>query len=419
VSESTPAPFAPTADTERYLPRAASERALTELESALRDGATRILLHGPPGIGKTLLVRVLEQRAASSFRLAEATYPALPSADLCSWVLRALGEDAGEDPEETLLALASRDRERPLLLLVDDAHSLPPETTSRLRTLTERAGGALRVLAVATAGEAAYALDEALAPERDVRFDEPMSPTELADYVATRLDSAAIPAAVRRRFDAAALARLHDESEGLPGALHHGATALLRGTPSRVPMQAGEPAAMDRTAPIAAPEPLTSEAAPEGGRGRSRQGLLVALLLAALGLGWWALSPSGERPAPEPPLPAPAQLEVESPARDVRARAPFAPDPDSEAATMLDGGFDPGQSTPTPQPVSAETPFTVHVNATPWAEIELDGSPLGVTPLAAIEVEPGRHRFRARMADGRVLQRDVVLSPERRHLVFE
>jgi NAD(P)-dependent dehydrogenase (short-subunit alcohol dehydrogenase family) len=52
-------------------------------------------------------------------------------------------------------------------------------------------------------------------------------------------------------------------------------------------------------------------------------------------------------------------------------------------------------------------------------EIELDGSPLGVTPLAAIEVEPGRHRFRARMADGRVLQRDVVLSPERRHLVFE
>jgi hypothetical protein len=85
MSASTPDPFAPTADTERYLPRAASEAALAELEGALRDGATRILLHGPPGIGKTLLMHVLAKRSLSHFRLAEASYPALPPGDLCRW----------------------------------------------------------------------------------------------------------------------------------------------------------------------------------------------------------------------------------------------------------------------------------------------------------------------------------------------
>jgi hypothetical protein len=274
------------------------------------------------------------------------------------------------------------------------------------------------VLAAATDGESSHALDEALAPESEVRFDEPMSPTELADYVVARLDGAAIPDAARRRFDATALARLHEESEGLPGALHRGATAQQRGAPPPPAVRTEEPTATDQTAPTGAlQQPLPPEPSPEGSRGRSRQGLLVALLLTALGLGSWILFRGR---APEPPLPIPAQPETASPAGDARARVPFAPDPDSEAAAMLDGVvFDPGPSAPTPQPASAEPRFTVHLNATPWAEIELDGRPLGVTPLAAIEVEPGRHRFRARMADGRILQRDVVLSPERQHLAFE
>ena len=68
MSEGRRDPFAPTADPERYQPRAASERALAELEQALRNGEVRILLQGPPGIGKTLLVRVLEARVAAGFR---------------------------------------------------------------------------------------------------------------------------------------------------------------------------------------------------------------------------------------------------------------------------------------------------------------------------------------------------------------
>lgn len=425
MSASERDPFAPTADPERYVRRAASERALAELERALAEGATRILLHGPPGIGKTLLVRLLATRA-TSFRLAEASYPALAPADLCDWVLREMGVDANGDPEERLLAQASRDHEHPLLLLIDDAHSLPAQTTSRLRALSDRAGGALRVLAVATDGEPAYVLDEALAPERDVRFDEPMSPTELADYVNARLSAAAVPAAARSRFDESALARLHRESEGLPGPLHHAATALLRGAPSPSAIEAAGPATSEgmelRVAePTASPEepaPLPAGGAAQGDLRRSR-GLPLALALPVLGLGLWSLLASRDGEVAGPP--AASKAAARAPAREAprQVMAPSSgqgPAPGSPAPAEA---TDPGPAALSAEPAFAEPALRVQLNATPWADIEVDGTPLGVTPLADIEIEPGRHRFRARMPDGRILQRDVILSPELRHLFFE
>ena len=66
------------------------------------------------------------------------------------------------------------------------------------------------MLAVASDGDPAYALEDVLAPERSVRFDEPMSRAELADYVAARLAGAAVPEAAKRRFDTAALGSLYD-----------------------------------------------------------------------------------------------------------------------------------------------------------------------------------------------------------------
>jgi type II secretory pathway predicted ATPase ExeA len=420
VSESARDPFPPTADSDRYVPRAASERALAELRRALGDGATRILLHGPPGIGKTLLARVLQTRSGPDFRFAEASYPALPLTDLCAWVLRELGEDAGSDPAGALLELASRDRTRPLLLLVDDAHSLPRETASELGTLTDRAGGALRVLAVTTDGDRASALDDALCPERDVRIDQPMSLDELGDYVSARLDAAAVPEDVRRRFDADALARLHDESEGLPGRLHHGATALLLGrrppeprdpesSPPPDPIESAPPSTSSRPAspPPAEPASATGD---EEARG-SRLGPIAIALLVAFGLGVWLLAREAPDTGLQPPTPAPQPSAATPPAPEVPTASAEVPRPGPDTP--------PDPAPPKPPTAVPEPAFSVHVNATPWAEIELDGSALGVTPLAAIAVEPGRHRFRVRMADGRILQRDVILSPERRHLVFE
>jgi hypothetical protein len=60
----------------------------------------------------------------------------------------------------------------------------------------------------------------------------------------------------------------------------------------------------------------------------------------------------------------------------------------------------------------------VGINASPWAEIELDGEPLGPTPLGGVAVRAGGHRFRARMSDGRVIERQVEIAPGQRHVVF-
>jgi hypothetical protein len=65
------------------------------------------------------------------------------------------------------------------------------------------------------------------------------------------------------------------------------------------------------------------------------------------------------------------------------------------------------------------TPVGVNLNATPWAEIEVDGLRIGLTPLAGVPLSPGQHVFRAKMPDGRILERSIRIGPEHRHVTFE
>ncbi len=64
-------------------------------------------------------------------------------------------------------------------------------------------------------------------------------------------------------------------------------------------------------------------------------------------------------------------------------------------------------------------PLAVQINASPWANIEVDGIDLGATPLANIPLFAGAHSFRARMPDGRVIERTVEIDAERRFISFE
>jgi hypothetical protein len=58
------------------------------------------------------------------------------------------------------------------------------------------------------------------------------------------------------------------------------------------------------------------------------------------------------------------------------------------------------------------------VNATPWAEVEVDGTLAGPTPLT-IELEPGPHRFRVVMVDGRILEETLDVSTSRDRVAFD
>jgi type II secretory pathway predicted ATPase ExeA len=70
-------------------------------------------------------------------------------------------------------------------------------------------------------------------------------------------------------------------------------------------------------------------------------------------------------------------------------------------------------------PVETFGPLAVQINASPWANIEVDGIDLGVTPLANIPLFAGAHSFRAKMPDGRVIERTVEIDAESRFISFE
>ena len=63
--------------------------------------------------------------------------------------------------------------------------------------------------------------------------------------------------------------------------------------------------------------------------------------------------------------------------------------------------------------------ISVDLNARPWALIQVDGVDLGATPIAGIPLLAGKHQFRARMPDGRVVERVDEVTEQNRFIVFE
>ena len=231
-------PFAPTADPAAYIPREVTEKALSQLEHGFRHGRGVQVLSGPPGVGKTLLVHVLAERLAGDFRTLYLPYASLAFGELCGWILGLLGEPAGHFPERELLgsARASAALGRPLLLLVDEASSIPPESAEGLASLVREGEGALRLLLVpideARAGRVLAVLARDVA---ELRVSTPLSLEEAEHYVRTRLVRAGTPFELQRRFDAGLVRRLLRASGGNPQRLQQLSGEVLRGNLTALP----------------------------------------------------------------------------------------------------------------------------------------------------------------------------------------
>jgi type II secretory pathway predicted ATPase ExeA len=231
-------PFALTADATAYQPREATESALARLEDGFRRGRRVQVLSGPPGFGKTLLAHVLAARLGAAFRSVYLPYASLGWSDLCTWILGLLGEPPGSFPDRELLGSARRSAlaGHPLLLMIDEASAIPPESASALAELVEEADGALRLLLVplddARAGRVLAVLARGV---EELRLSAPMTLEEAERYVRTRLVRAQVPLDVQRRFDAATIAQLHRGSAGNVRRLHHLAGEVMRGNRSALP----------------------------------------------------------------------------------------------------------------------------------------------------------------------------------------
>ncbi len=453
-------PFASTTNAGEYVPREASEAALESAEWALRSGRRTLALTGPAGMGKTLLLRVLEQRLGSDFRVVYAPYAALPSDELCAWLLGLLDEKSEGAPEQELVDYARRCAEQTqgLVAMIDDAASLPLATARRLGALVAEAEGALRLVLVCADESPGERLFPALgAVLEEVRLDEPMSLDETRHYVERRLGRARAPEAVRARFEPDTVAALHQRSRGIPGVLHQLASELVRGREAEallgelpqpaepVPGWALEDEEEDDLSPTVPPQFRRRGGIPVQALPRTR--LLLAatglLALAALLLPWLRSAAPTQSPDPAPPPPAaPVEERVAIPP----PAPPLTPPPAAEPLVPEAAGARAGVPAAAPGEASAEAPapappapagtaaapapeaaapapapttfHSVNINATPWARIAVDGVALGETPLAGIPLLSGRHTITATLPDGRVEERVVEVDAENRFFSF-
>ena len=225
--------FGETSNPAEYVPREASEEALLELERAVRAGRTGALT-APPGFGKSLLLRLLARRLAPGFRCIFLPYAAVTLQEMCAWALGLVGEGAGGDSRSNLLRFVRREAERGevLVLLIDDASSMPLETAREVGELVRESGNRLRVVLAATDDAISSRAIAALHREIvEVRFIEPMTALETRFYVQTRLEQASVSEDLRGRFNEAALTRIYGLSGGVPRRVHDLARSLLDDAP--------------------------------------------------------------------------------------------------------------------------------------------------------------------------------------------
>jgi hypothetical protein len=165
----------------------------------------------------------------------------------------------------------------------------------------------------------------------------------------------------------------------------------------------------------------TRPRAPRAGPGWRHAAAALGAALSLIGVHWLAVVPERAEPAAQPAAgrtAAAAARAASAPettlpsvaAQPAATREPAAPEapapvenaPEAEAAV----------------PADAPPAVAVSLNARPWAHIEIDGKEVGVTPLADVPLAPGLHRFRARFADGRVIERTTRVDAYRNRVVF-
>jgi type II secretory pathway predicted ATPase ExeA len=151
-------PFPATPDTSCYYPATSHEQALALLLAGLNDGEGVLVLTGAPGTGKTLLCHcLLERRGPDTANIFLTNSHVRDRASLLQALLFDLAlpyEGRGE--QELRLALTDHllrtfGQGQSTLLLIDEAHHLPPDVLEELRLLGNlegRSGKAVQVVLV-------------------------------------------------------------------------------------------------------------------------------------------------------------------------------------------------------------------------------------------------------------------------------
>ncbi len=153
-------PFSLTPDTDFFVPSPSHRDVLNVLQVALRSGEGFVAVSAEIGLGKTLLCRLLLRELDDNFATAY-----VPDPQLSPRALRvALAEELGLDVDDAwtdeqllrrvqafLLEQAAAGRR--VVLLLDEAHQLPPQTLESVRLLTNLETEKFKLLQVVLFGQ--------------------------------------------------------------------------------------------------------------------------------------------------------------------------------------------------------------------------------------------------------------------------
>jgi type II secretory pathway predicted ATPase ExeA len=223
-------PFWPAVDTGSYFASASHEAALAGANAAFHRREAAALIHGGPGLGKSLLARLwLERLPESTPRVVLANLQAHRASDLLQAILFDLNLPyAGLGEQELRLAvteqlLAQAAQDSPLVLVVDEAQNLGPAALEELRLLgnIESHGGAalFTLLASQTPLEGNHGFTQRLGAECEL---EPLTVDESAAYLGHQLKRGG--GDLFELFDGEAVTLLAGSCRGVPRILNRAAT---------------------------------------------------------------------------------------------------------------------------------------------------------------------------------------------------
>ncbi len=221
-------PFSLSPDTAYFCNQGAWQEALNVVLVALAGGEGFIKVTGEVGTGKTMLCRTLLRRLDADYTTAWIANPCVSANGLRLSLADELGlrlpGNAGQHRilrELNGAMMEAREQQRPVVLVLDEAQSMPDETLEALRLLTNLETERAKLLQVVMFGQPE--LDARLAQERWRQLRQritfaytlgQLGPEEVRGYVSHRLAVAGSHGA--RLFSERALHALYRSSDGLP-----------------------------------------------------------------------------------------------------------------------------------------------------------------------------------------------------------
>jgi general secretion pathway protein A len=242
-------PFEPTSDARFHYPAEAQQAAVLKLRYAIENRRGAVLLAGPGGSGKSLLLSLLERNLAEEFApFVRLVFPQMPTADLLAYLADELGAEPCAGPRPAIEQSVRRiqtclsknaEQGRHAIVAVDEAHLLDDHRTlESLRLLLNFESGDRPLVTFVLAGQPSLISQMARVPQFDERLAakcllKSWSLDETHSYVHHRLAAAGCSRPV---FDTAALDALHEAARGLPRQINRLADlALLVGFAEELP----------------------------------------------------------------------------------------------------------------------------------------------------------------------------------------